>query len=301
MRQPEDMPHDPTTPALPVLFDRTAHAHALRRAASYPPARFLLERAAEDLADRLAATLRPFPDAIDWCSPADDFATVLHGAGRHVITARPPGLEAQAADIISEPDHLPFAAQSADLIVSAYALQSIDDLPGALVQIRRVLRPDGLFMACLLGGRSLTELRDVLTAAEVEVSGGVSPRVYPFADVRDLGGLMQRAGFALPVTDIDTVTVRYADLFALLRDVRAMGATNILSARPRHFTRRTIFLRAAQLYAERYSDPDGRIRATFETIWISGWAPHESQQKPLRPGSAKARLADALKVPEQPI
>jgi hypothetical protein len=174
----------------------------------------------------------------------------------------------------------------------------VNDLPGALVQIRRCLRPDGLFIGALIGGGSLVELREVLGEAETEVTGGTSPHVAPFADVRDMGGLLQRARFGLPVADSEPLTVRYADLFALMADLRAMGATNTLAERIRRPTRRKIFLRAAELYAERYSDPDGRIRATFEMIFLSGWAPHGSQQKPLRPGSARMRLADALHTKE---
>src|SRR5690606_35824649 len=185
------------------------------------------------------------------------------------------------------------------LSASLLALQAVNDLPGALLQIRRSLRPDGLFIGCLLAGQSLTELRQSLLAAEVEVSGGASPRVAPFADLRDLGSLLQRAGFALPVVDSELVTVRYRDIFGLLRDLRALGWTNALTARRKAGLRRDTLARAASFYAERFADPDGRLRASFEMVWLSGWAPHESQQKPLRPGSAKARLADALGVPER--
>jgi hypothetical protein len=169
-----------------------------------------------------------------------------------------------------------------------------------LVQIARALKPDGLFIGCLVGGATLTELRQCLTAAESELTGGVSPRVFPFADVRDMGGLLQRAGLALPVADNEVLTVRYPDMFALMADVRAMGGTNVMHARLKRFTTRGVMLKAAEMYAQRFADADGRIRATFELIWVSGWAPHESQQKPLKPGSAKQRLAHALQVPEQP-
>ena len=169
---------------------------------------------------------------------------------------------------------------------------------GRAVQIRRALRPDGLFLAAIPGSGTLQELRDVLLATEIEMTGGASPRVIPFADVRDVGGLLQRAGFSLPVVDAETYTVRYDSIFPLMRDLRAMGMGNPLVDRSRRPLSRAFFLRAAELYAERYSDPDGRVRATFSIIYVSGWAPHESQQKPLKPGSAKARLADALKVDE---
>jgi SAM-dependent methyltransferase len=202
--------------------------------------------------------------------------------------------------ILGDEERLPFAGERFDLVASLLALHSVNDLPGALVQIRRVLRPDGLFVGALLGGATLTELRQAFTQAEAELDGGVSPRVAPFADVRDLGGLLQRAGFALPVTDSETVRVRYGDPFALMRDLRHMGLSNALSDRRRVPLRRATLLRAAQIYAERFADPDGRLPATFEIVWLSGWAPHESQQRPLRPGSAKMRLADALGVPEAP-
>jgi SAM-dependent methyltransferase len=177
-------------------------------------------------------------------------------------------------------------------------LQYVNDLPGALLQIRRALKPDGLFLAALLGGETLTELRQSFAAAESEIEGGASPRVAPFADLRDLGGLLQRAGFALPVTDVDRLTVRYDSVFALLRDLRRMGAANSLVARRRKPLRRATLRRMAEIYAQQFAHHDGRIRATFDIVWLSGWAPHPDQQQPLKPGSAKARLADALGVRE---
>jgi SAM-dependent methyltransferase len=183
-------------------------------------------------------------------------------------------------------------------VVSALSLQFVNDLPGALVQIRRVLKPDGLFVAALAGGDTLTELRQSFAAAESEIEGGLSPRVAPFGDVRDLGALLQRAGLALPVTDVDRITVRYDTAFALMHDLRRMGATNTLLDRRRVPLRRATLMRMAEIYAERFADADGRLRATFEIVWLSGWAPHPSQQQPLRPGSARARLADALGTQE---
>jgi SAM-dependent methyltransferase len=193
---------------------------------------------------------------------------------------------------------LPLRDGSLDLVVSALALQFVNDLPGALVQIHRALKPDGLFLAALLGGETLTELRQSFAAAEVEIEGGVSPRVVPFADVREMGALLQRAGFALPVTDVERLTVRYSSPFILMGELRRMGATNVLAERRRNLLRRATLKRMAELYAERFSDRDGKVRATFEIVWLSGWAPHESQQKPLRPGSAQSRLADALGTKE---
>jgi SAM-dependent methyltransferase len=204
------------------------------------------------------------------------------------------------ADVIADEEALPFGDATLDLVVSVLALQFVNDLPGTLVQIRRALQPDGLFLAALLGGETLTELRQAFAVAEAEVEGGVSPRVAPFADLRDLGALLQRAGLALPVTDVDRLTVRYRTPFDLMHDLRRMGATNALAERRRTPLRRRTLLRMAEVYAERFADPDGRLRATFEVVWLSGWAPHASQQQPLRPGSARARLADALGTIEIP-
>jgi SAM-dependent methyltransferase len=201
---------------------------------------------------------------------------------------------------IGDDEILPLAENSLNLAVSALALQHVNDLPGMLVQIRRALKPDGLFLAALAGGDTLTELRQCFAIAESELEGGVSPRVAPFADLRDLGALLQRAGFALPVIDSERITVRYDTVFALMHDLRRMGATNVLSERRRTPLRRKTLLRMVEVYGERFADPDRRLRATFEIIWLSGWAPHESQQQPLKPGSAKARLADALGAREIP-
>jgi len=196
--------------------------------------------------------------------------------------------------VTADEEVLPFRDASLDLVVSALALQFVNDLPGVLVQIRRALKPDGLFLAALIGGDTLTELRQSFAAAESEIEGGVSPRVAPFADLRDLGALLQRAGFALPVTDTDRVIVRYDSAFGLMRDLRRMGATNALLDRRRTPLKRATLMRMAEIYAQRFADSDGRLRATFEIVWLSGWAPHPDQQQPLKPGSAQARLADAL-------
>lgn len=290
---------------VPVIFDRTAGEAALRRAGRIGPADFLLRRAADDLDERLAAITRSFDLIADIGTPTPLFAERLQagrgteeGTGVTVLRVAPPGAVASGGglqSIIGEPERLPLRPGCFDLAVSGMALHRVDDLPGALVQIRQALRPDGLFLACLAGGETLKELREALAAAEAEITGGLSPRIFPFADIRDCGALLQRAGFALPVVDSESVTVRYASAFALMRDLRAMGAVNTLVARRRAPTRRTVFFRAAEIYAERFSDGDGRVRATFETLWLSGWAPHESQQKPLKPGSAQKSLAEALR------
>jgi NADH dehydrogenase [ubiquinone] 1 alpha subcomplex assembly factor 5 len=212
-----------------------------------------------------------------------------------------PAMLTQCAEpkVLADPQALPFAESRFDLVVSGLALHLVNDLPGTLVQIRRCLKPDGLFLGAVLGGATLTELRQAFVAAEAEIDGGASPRVAPFADVRDLGSLLQRAGFALPVVDADVVTVAYATPLHLMRELRAMGASNMLAERRRVPLKRATLLRAAAIYSERFSRPDGRVTATFEIITMTGWCPHESQQKPLQPGSATTRLADALGVPER--
>ena len=276
--------------AAPKLFDRALLRTRQSRASGSGPATFLLDRVAEDMAERLHAVLREFKNAADVGTPGDQVRNPLHARVDRLARIELPDLE-------SEP--LPFEPESLDLVVSALAFQFVNDLPGVLAQIRRALKPDGLLLAAMIGGETLTELRQSFAAAEAECEGGVSPRVAPFADLRDLGALLQRAGFALPVTDVDRVVVRYTNAFALMQDLRRMGATNILRERRRTPTRRATMLRMAQIYGERFADPDGRIRATFEVIWLSGWAPHESQQQPLRPGSAKASLAEAVRKPKR--
>jgi SAM-dependent methyltransferase len=211
-------------------------------------------------------------------------------AVNRAVPARP----AAGRHVVADAEALPLADASLDLVVSGLALQFVNDLPGTLIQIRRALKPDGLFIAALIGGESLSELRQAFGEAEAEVEGGVSPRVAPFVDIRDLGALMQRAGFMLPVTDIDRVVVRYGSVLGLMHDLRRMGAANSLIERRRVPLRRATLARMAESYARRFADGDGRIRASFDIVWLSGWAPHASQQQPLKPGSAQMRLADAL-------
>jgi len=282
-----------------IIFDRALIRRRRARArAAAGAVDFLAHYAVEDLGERLAVVKRDFAFVLDLGGPSPDFAARLAGDHKRQVVRLSPLAETESATpyllLDGDEEILPFAPDSFDLAASVLALQHVNDLPGALVQIRRALKPDGLFLGCLLGGQSLHELRTALGAAETELCGGVSPRVAPFADVRDMGALLQRAGFALPVADSEPIVARYADMFGLMADLRAMGATNPLAARARKPTPRGLFLRAAQIYAERFGDPDGRVRATFELIFFSGWAPHESQQKPLAPGSAKMRLADAL-------
>ena len=283
--------------SMPLVFDRPLVRRRLARALRQGYADFLLVRAVEDLEERLSTVLRTFSVTLDVGTPTPAAAEMLRRSGRAeaVIRLSP---APEPGSILGDEERLPFSGERFDLAVSLLALHGVNDLPGSLVQIRRALRPDGLFIGALLGGSTLTELRQSLTQAEAEIEGGVSPRVAPFADLRDIGGLLQRAGFALPVTDSDIVRVRYANAFALMQDLRRMGLTNALHDRRRTPLRRATLMRTAEIYAERFGDPDGRIPATFEIVWLSGWAPHESQQKPLRPGSAKTRLADALGVKE---
>ncbi|MCO4317799.1 methyltransferase domain-containing protein [Phyllobacterium sp. 21LDTY02-6] len=260
---------------------------------------FLLARAADDLGERLSAVERQFGIAVALASLGRHAADAVRQSGKADAIYRaerdPALLDPAYPAIVADEEFLPLRPASVDLIVSLLSLHLTNDTPGTLLQIRRALRPDGLFIGAMAGEDTLSELRQCMIAAEAEISGGAAPRVAPFADVRDVGGLLQRAGFALPVADIETYTVRYDSVFGLFRDLRAMGAQNILFGRSRKPLTRRFFARVAEIYAERYSDPDGRIRATFSFIWMSGWAPHESQQKPLKPGSAKASLADFLK------
>jgi SAM-dependent methyltransferase len=312
---------------LPLVFDRRRQRAYRRRAATLGPSTFLIERVAEDLSDRLATVLRRFECALDVGTPTDavrralaasgkvgtiiaadalagDPAASRHWARETVATAEREQertsertLDAQLL-VAADEEALPFRDASLDLVVSALALQFVNDLPGTLIQIRRALKPDGLLLAALAGGDTLTELRQAFAAAEAEIEDGISPRVVPFSDVRDMGALLQRAGFALPVTDIDRVTARYASPISLMHDLRRMGATNPLLERSRRPLKRATLRRMTEIYAERFADRDGRIRATFEIVWLSGWAPHESQQKPLAPGSARQRLADVLGTTE---
>ncbi len=282
------------------LFDRELLWRRRARVAAMANAHdFLLQRVADDFLERLRAVHRQFETVVDL------------GAHHGVIARRLqalPGVSTiisvdhvwdylklcPAPRVLADEEFLPFREGSLDLVVSGLSLHHVNDLPGALLQIRRALKPDGLFLGALLGGQTLAELREAFLLAETEVESGASPHVAPFADVRDLGSLLQRAGFALPVTDADLVTVTYESPLALMRDLRGMGAGNVLKDRSRRPLRRETLIRACEIYIERHGLPGGRIPATFEIITLTGWAPHESQQKPLQPGSAKMRLADVL-------
>ncbi|MBA2126028.1 SAM-dependent methyltransferase [Hyphomicrobium methylovorum] len=290
-------------PGAPQIFDRPLLRQRRDRIANGEPkpgCEFLLSRVAEDFVERLGIIRRDFPltvnlGAYDGLLSRElrrlpNLHRIIDVEYSSALAARDVGER-----VVADEEALPFAPQSLDLVVSGLALHLVNDLPGALVQINRALRPDGLFLAALLGGTTLTELREAWLLAEEEVLGGASPRVAPCADVRDLGALLQRAGFALPVADSDVVDVTYASPFALMQDVKAMAASNMLIERSRRPVTRSLLLRAAEIYAEKFPAPGGRVRATFEIITLTGWVPHESQQKPLAPGSATTRLADVLK------
>jgi SAM-dependent methyltransferase len=292
----------------PLIFDRMLLRARRQRGLRSGPETFLLDQVADELAHRLRLVLRKFGVAVDLGTPAAAVRTAVMRDGAvgamiaidPMIAAMPAsgGGTAASLRVAADEEALPFGDGTLDLVVSGLCLQAVNDLPGVLVQIRRALKPDGLFLAALLGGDTLTELRQSFAEAESELDGGVSPRVAPFADVREMGALLQRAGFALPVADVDRITVRYASPFRLLRDLRCMGAANPLVERRRVPLRRATLVRAMEVYAERFADPDGKVRASFDVVWLSGWSPHESQQQPLRPGSAKQRLADALGTTE---
>ncbi|SIS52100.1 Methyltransferase domain-containing protein [Roseivivax lentus] len=264
----------------PTLTDRAA-LEAHRSRARRTPALFLHETAADDIEDRLAVVNRTFT------------APAVVSSEPGLWQARLPG-----ARVVPDAAVLDLAEGAHDLVIHALALHWADDPVGQLIQCRRALKPDGLFLGVAFGGQTLTELRAAIGQAEIEVTGGLSPRVAPMADIRDLGALLQRAGLALPVADAAPLRISYESALHLMRDLRAMGETNALSARVRHFSRRAILLRAAELYAETHGTEDGRILATFELVTLTGWAPDESQPKPLRPGSATTRLADALGTSE---
>ena len=280
------------------LIDSKAVVDRRRRALRnrVDDADFLMRDAAQELADRLSAVERRFPRAAILLTPTGLAADALRATGKvdEVVEVAAHRDLLGGPGEIAEGDRLPLEPASLDLAVSLLSMQEMNDIPGFLIQVRRALKPDGLFIGAMAGAGTLAELRDALLAAETQLAGGASPRVLPLADVRDAGALLQRAGFALPVADHDDLTVRYATMFDLIRDLRAMGATNVLSGRSRKPTSREFFARAAAIYADRFSDPDGRVRATFSFIWMSGWAPDASQQKPLKPGSGQVSLTKVL-------
>lgn len=284
-----------------VLFDRRTVAAHRRRAAGldWPRHRFLFDEVAARLADRLLDVTRSFDLALDLGGRDGSLSDALLATGkardviRSDLTAAMRGAE-EACFLVADEEFLPFRDASFDLIGSLLSLHWTNDLPGALAQAARALKPNGLFLGALFGIDSLIELRTSLMEAEAEVTGGASPRVSPFTEVRDAGSLLQRAGLALPVTDVDVITLKYDHPFALMQELRGMGESNALILRQKNFTRRDVMMRAAEIYSARYADADGRIPASFQIIYLTGWAPHDSQQKPLAPGSGRVRLRDYL-------
>lgn len=294
-----------TAPDPLLVFDRSTLRRRRERASGrWNDQAFLKREIAERLVERLDDVRRPFPLALDLGCHGDEIATALAGSstvGTLVRADLAPGFarKARGPAVAADEEALPFAPHSFDLVLSAMSLHWVNDLPGTLIQIGRILKPDGLFLAAMLGGGTLWQLRQALTTAESEIEGGLSPRISPFADLRDAAGLLQRAGFALPVADSETIDVEYPDAFALMRELGAMAESNLVMERRRDLGRRATLLRAAELYAERFARPSGRIAATFEVLFLHGWAPHHSQPQPLKPGSAAHRLAEALGTDER--
>jgi SAM-dependent methyltransferase len=281
----------------PRIFDQSLRRIYLGRAAAARPP-FYAQTLAAEIESRLALLLRDFKTTLLFGPATGEIRSGLAGTHRlgRIITAAPapgPGI-----DLVFEDEASPFAEASLDCVISLFSLNSVNDVPGSLAQFRRALKPDGLFLAALFAGRTLIELREAWLAAEAELKGGASLRIAPFADMRDLGSLLQRAGFALPAVDVDVTMVRYKDALALMREIKMLGFQHALAERSRRPVTATLLARAAAAYDAHYADADGRVQATVETAWLIGWAPHASQQQPLRPGSAKARLADALKTKE---
>ncbi len=288
-----------------LVFDRAVlRQHRERAARGWADHAFLKREIVSRLIERLDDVRRTYPLALDLGCHGDEIAQALEGRKMIETLVRADlGLgfarKAGGAAIVADEEALPFAAGSFDLVLSAMDLHWVNDLPGTLIQIARILKPDGLFLAAMLGGGTLWQLRQALSAAESEIEGGLSPRVSPFADLRDAAGLLQRAGFALPVADIETIDVEYESALALMRDLRGMGESNIIADRRRGLARRATLLRAAEIYGERFAAPSGRVTASFEVLFLHGWTPHVSQPKPLRPGAAARRLAEALGGVEQ--
>ena len=292
---------------VPILFDQQLiQQHRQRAAPSYADFAFLKDAAAARLADRLELMRRAFDLCLDVGAHDGRLAQHFAGLGKigHMIHTDPAETFAIATKqhgpgVVHALGELPYKPESFDAVFSCLSLHWVDDLPGLMMQARQLLKPDGLLLVSLLGGNSLTELKQALAEAEQDITGGFSPRCAPMADIRDIGGLMNRAGLALPVADSDRLTVNYPHMFKLMADLRGMGEQNALLARLKTPTRRQVFLRAAEIYQQRFGQADGQIPASFEIVTVTGWAPHESQQKPLRPGTAAHRLATVLQTDEQ--
>lgn len=293
----------------PQIFDRARLAARRQKiAAGFADYDFLRRRVSSDLESRLDDTPRTFDAALELGAAGGDLSATLLAGGKvrsalaadtapaFLETASARGLETCLAD----EEALPFDAAQFDLVLAPLTVHWVNDLPGTLVQIRRILKPDGLFLGALFGAGTLAELREVLAEAETELTGGLSPRLSPLPGLRDMAGLLQRAGFALPVADRDSVTVRYAAPENLLRDLKGMGERAAFVRGAGRPLPRRVLTRALELYRERFSDPDGRVRASFEIVHLSGWAPAPGQPQPLKPGSAKVSLASAVRRAGKP-
>jgi SAM-dependent methyltransferase len=282
-----------STPQPHRIFDRAAYRRRRARERAVGSDQFLVREAAEQLSTRIASINRCFASALDLNTRAQSFEILRSSAQNWTRSG-----SADQVDIVADEEFLPFTDATFDLVTSVLSLHAVNDLPGTLLQISRVLKPDGVFLAALFGGETLHELRLAFTAAEAAALGGASPRVAPFADMRDLGGLLQRAGFTLPVVDVERTTVCYSEPIRLMADLRAFGETNVLVQRRPNFLSRRLLAAVMSEYSQRFSDGRGRVSATFDIIYLIGWAPDDSQPKPLRPGSAKTRLSDILKQPD---
>lgn len=285
-----------------LVFDRAAKRRQRRRASKVDgDFDFLRAAVAELLLDRLDDIRRSFPRTLVQGCDAAWLQPRLQGRGQIETLVSLDHVEGGGLHVVGDEEFLPFGAAKFDLVIALLNLHWVNDLPGTLIQIRHALKPDGLFLGAMLGGATLTELRQAWLAAEAELEGGASPRVSPMAETLDAAALLQRAGFALPVADCERLTVTYGDAFRLMRDLRGMGETNAVLDRRKGPTRRATLFRMAEVYQQRFAGADGRIPATFEIVMLTGWHPHESQQKPLRPGSAAYRLAAALNTVEHPV
>ncbi len=284
---------------IPDLFDQTALLRNLTRAAekgNLPG--FLDDVATTELIDRFETISRKFSNVAIISHDASRIADVVRSRLREDGTITDISMLAEDGVFLDSPN-LP--AEAFDCIFACPGLEWANDLPGSLTRLRKALKPDGVLLAAMLGGESLHELRASWLQAETMMTGGASPRVAPFCDVRDAGGLLQRAGFALPVVDTDRLKVRYDNGLALMKDLKALGLSNSMTERRRSLVTPGLMAMACAHYDQNFEDPDNRVRATFQMIYLSGWSPHESQPKPLRPGSAKTRLADALRVDEKKL
>ena len=280
---------------MPRVFDRAlVGRHLARRPSGRDD--FVLRLVLDDLNERLATVTRSFERALIMAPDAGPLPTRAQSANGPIVFERAATVLAGSGAALVEPEALDLPRRDYDLIFSLFDLDVVDDVPGFLARVRAHLRGDGLFLAAAIGGDSLTELREAFLSADAEIGGGAYLRVAPFIALSDAAGLLQRAGFTLPVSDVETHIVRYETPLALMRELKALGASNPLAERPGKPATRTLLAQASAAYQQLAGEADGRVRATLEIIWMSGWAPHASQQKPLKPGSAEISLTKVLKT-----